>query len=178
MDNNTQFSQVSQTKPSSIILEKEKEIEGYVQELKREERKRRIWIAILTLFIMFLSLSAVYGVYLVSQTTRIKSKAYETSSRIVELSNSYLFASPLKAKAGGERIRITVFILDGRGLGISGKKVVLSRNDRIQIEEVQGITDDLGKAVFDVYSASPGVYQIEAAVEDKVIPQRVLVTFE
>ncbi len=177
MDNN-QLSQVSQAQQPRIILEKEKEIESYAQELKKEERKKYFWLGVLTLFLLLILLSAVYGVYLVGQTTRVRSKAYETSSRVVELSNSYLFASPLKARSGGERIRITVFILDGQGLGVSGKVVSLGRNDRIQIEEVQGTTDDLGKAVFDVYSNVPGVYQIEAAVEGRVIPQKVLVTFE
>ncbi len=178
MDNSKQSLQTARDESDEIILQKESEIEEYAQALKRERIKKNLWILILALFVLFLSLSAVYGVYLVGQTTRVRSKAYETTSRAVELSNSYLFASPLKAKVGGERIRITVFILDGQGLGVSGKKVILGKNDKIQTEEVQGTTDDVGKAIFDVYSNSPGVYQIEASVEGKIIPQKVLVTFE
>lgn len=158
--------------------EKEEELGWYAREIKREERKRRLLLVVLTVFIFFLSLSAVWGVYLVSQTTRVKSKAYETSSKRIELSNSYLFASPLKARVGGERIRITVFILDGQGLGVSGKRVILKGEGRLQIEDIQNITDDLGKAVFEVYSNVAGVYQLEAAVEGRTLPQKVSVTFE
>lgn len=178
MNSTDHFSRVPTTGSSEIILQKEKEVEEYSQELKKEERKRYIWAFFLALFVFFLLLSSIYGVYLVGQTTRVKSRAYEASSRVVEVSNSYLFASPLKAKAGGERIRITVFILDGQGLGVSGKRVILGKHNRIQIEEVQGLTDEVGKSIFDIYSSAPGVYQIEAAVDGKVIPQRVLVTFE
>lgn len=117
---------------------------------------------------------------MVSEQTRIRSKADSASlARQIEFANSYLFASPLKAKAStGERIRITVFLLDSQGMGVSGKRVILGRDDRLQVEEVQPVSDSVGKAVFDVSSNSVGVYQVEASVDGKTLSQRVTLVFE
>lgn len=167
-------------KANEILTDKEKKLELEAEELRKESRKKWILTSFLLLVVLFLVLGLVYSVFLVSEETRIKSKAESSSlTRQVELANSYLFASPLKARAGSkERIRITVFLLDSKGLGVAGKRVVLGRNPNLEIEEVQAITDDVGKALFDVSSVSPNVYLIEASVDGKVIPQRVNVTFE
>ncbi len=92
--------------------------------------------------------------------------------------NSYLFASPLQAKAGNsERIRVTVFLLNGQGLGVSGQKVSLASDKGIQVIEMQPVTDNYGKAIFDVTAAYPGEYLIEASVNQLVLAQKVKVSF-
>ena len=138
---------------------------------------RKVVIALIFLSILLFGLWA--AVYLVRQRTQLTGKAYgPVSEGSVKLENSYIFASPLRARAGGERIRVTVFILDGQGRGIGGKQVVLASSETLQVEAIQATTDDLGKAIFDVYSPRPGLYLIEASVEGKLLPQRVQISFQ
>lgn len=139
-------------------------------------RKRSV-LVIAGVFLLLLFL--LVGIYLVNRRTNVSSRAYtppDTSS--VSIDNSYLFASPLTALAGGEKIRISIFILNKQGIGLSGKQVTLGRSDGVRVDVIQAITDFLGKAVFDVKASKPGLYYIEAAVENQVLPQRVAVTFK
>jgi hypothetical protein len=46
------------------------------------------------------------------------------------------------------------------------------------VDTIQSITDDIGKAVFDVSSTKSGYYIMEASVEGKLIPQKVNINFE
>ncbi|HUS60521.1 MAG TPA: hypothetical protein VMX76_04080 [Nevskiaceae bacterium] len=99
-------------------------------------------------------------------------------SGLVEINNSYLFASPLQAKvAVKEKIRVTVFILDEQGRGVIDEPVFLGQDDRLEISSVQAVTDDFGRAIFDVSTNTSGEYYIEAKVKNKVLPQRVRVSF-
>lgn len=92
--------------------------------------------------------------------------------------NSYVFASPLQARANGqEKIRVTVFVLNNRGLGVMGKKVTVGKNENLKIETIQGLTDQLGKAVFDVSSKKVGEYYLEVKVEETVLPQKIRLSF-
>lgn len=92
--------------------------------------------------------------------------ATKASQNDFSAQNSYVFISPLKANADGkEKIRLTVFILDGRGLGISGRKISLKKTENITTEAVQNITDGSGKAVFDVISIKDGDYYLEVMVD-------------
>ncbi len=140
--------------------------------------KKYLWLLILLLIlilILFLS------VYVVRQRTGFFGRAKEvdyTSVSAPSLENSYLFASPLSAATNGEKIRISVFILDGRGMGLAGKLVLLGQNENLKIEAIQPTTDYLGKAIFDISSLSPGLYSLEASVDGQVLPQRVTVTFK
>lgn len=168
------------SRESELLLEREDDLQIEKERLKRESRKRNILIFLLLLLVFFLLLGLIYSIYLVSEETKIKSKAESSSlTRQVDFVNSYLFASPLRAKAAsGERIRITVFLLDSKGLGVSGKRVALGRNPNLGIDEIQAMTDEVGKAVFDISSNLPSVYLIEASVDGKIIPQRLSVTFD
>jgi len=149
--------------------------EEQASENKKEKRHSSRFLVVL--LIIFLLFGLGYSVYLVSRQTRVKSRAATTGN--VELNNSYLFASPLRAKAGtGEKIRVTVFILDSEGRGVGGKRVTLGINESLAVEPVQPITDDLGRAVFDLSSVSRNLYLIEASVDGAIIPQRVNVTFD
>lgn len=96
----------------------------------------------------------------------------------VSADNSYLFASPLQAKAGdSEKIRVTAFILNSKGLGVTGKKVTLASDKGINVTEVQSVTDSYGKAIFDVTATNPGEYLLEASIAAEVLPQKVRVSF-
>jgi len=176
----TKSSKVDLPEAGEILSAKERQLQIEREELRRESQKKWVLTSLLLIFVLILLLGLVYSVYLVSEETRIKSKAESSAlTRQVELANSYLFASPLKAKAGSnEKIRITVFLLDSKGLGVAGKRVVLGKDASLEIEEVQPVTDDLGKALFDVSSSSANAYLIEASVDGKVLPQRVSVVFE
>lgn len=128
-------------------------------------------IMVLIILLVFASLFFVYqGKYIISKAS--------VSRQSFSVENSYMFVSPLRAKANNtERIRVTVFILNDQGLGVSGKPVEISGNPNITIEVSQGLTDDYGKAVFDVTSANPGEYYLEVTAEGKILPQRVHLSF-
>lgn len=132
-------------------------------------------ILILLLFVGFFWFYEVH--YLVGRA--------EVSRRSFSVDNSYLFVSPLRAKAGSksanlserEKIRVTVIVLNNQGLGVMGKRVSLGKNPSLQIETVQGLTDNFGKAVFDVSSEKKGEYYLEVKVEDKILPQKAHLSF-
>lgn len=140
--------------------------------------KKYLWLLILLLILILVLATSVY---VVRQRTNLFSSAQEVNYsqiRPPSLANSYLFASPLSAATNGEKIRISVFILDGRGMGIAGKLVLLGQNENLKVEAIQPTTDYLGKAIFDISSLSPGLYFLEASVDGAILPQRVTVTFK
>jgi len=93
--------------------------------------------------------------------------------------NSYVFATPLSARANGqEKIRLTIFILDSRGLGVMGKKVSLSPNSSLNIEAIQGLTDGYGKAYFDVTAVNAGQYYLEVMADGTAIKQKAKLSYE
>jgi len=137
------------------------------------------------LFIIgFLTLSLIASLYLVARTTIFQKRASSSSSSYV-LENSYLFASPLQAKAGDkttpadrhEQIRLTVFLLDGRGLGVANQTVSLQLPQNITIINQQEITDSTGKAVFDITSSLAQSFYATASVGGAKLPQKVRVVF-
>lgn len=133
------------------------------------------------MLLLILIMVLFVSVYVVRQRTNLFSSAREVNYTEVSspsLANSYLFASPLSAATNGEKIRISVFILDGRGMGLAGKLVLLGQNENLKIEAIQPTTDYLGKAIFDISSLSPGLYYLEASVDGQVLPQRVTVAFK
>lgn len=92
--------------------------------------------------------------------------------------NSYLFVTPLRAKANEkEKIRVTIFVLNNQGLGVAGKKVFIGRDQNLYVDEIQALTDNFGKAVFDISASRPGEYYLEVKVEDKVLPQKAHLSF-
>ncbi|MBP6867304.1 Ig-like domain-containing protein [Candidatus Shapirobacteria bacterium] len=126
---------------------------------------------------LLLSLGLFGSIFLVTKTTTISKRAH-TSSSTVALENSYLFASPLQAKADGlEQIRLTVFLLDGRGLGVPNQSVKLNLPTSVRITKSQEITDQTGKAVFDLISPTPQTLNVSASVGTSTLPQKVKITF-
>lgn len=137
-----------------------------------------VFVLILILFLYLIRRPALFGSFAQSGTT---SSTDTTTSVItpqsVSFDNSYLFASPLKAAVNVERIRITAYILDGQGMGVTGKEVILGESEAIHIYPISKVTDGSGRAIFDISSSQAGLFTIEASVDGKKLNQRVTVTF-
>ena len=130
------------------------------------------------ILIIFLLLSLFATVFLVLKTTVFYQKAAEPNRSSIILENSYLFASPIQAKADGkEKVRITIFLLDSRGIGVPNQQVTLIVPPTVSIIKTQPTSDDSGKTVFDLSATSPNTYEISAQVDTKIIPQKVKVVF-
>jgi len=130
------------------------------------------------LFLIFLLLVLAVVVFLIRQQVVLSGRA--AVSGVLSLENSYLFASPLVAKAGGgEKITVSAFVLSDQGLGIAGKKVVLYSAPALSAVAVREETDNRGMAVFEVSSQKPGEFRIWAQIPGEgQIKQTVLITFE
>lgn len=127
--------------------------------------------------IAFLSLALLASLFLVVRTTTIYNRAATSSSTVV-LENSYLFASPLQAKGDSqENIRLTVFLLDGRGLGVANQTVKLDLPKTISITNQQEITDSTGKAIFDIVSPISQTINVSASTGQNKLPQKVKIVF-
>ncbi len=134
------------------------------------------------LFIIFFLIALISSLTLVFRTTvffgRASSGSNLTSTTVFSPSNSYLFASPLQAKADGqETIRLTVFLLDSRGLGLANQKVEIVRSQIVNVLDIQPVTDDTGKAVFDLSSPTPGQYPVSAISNNQEISQKLKIVF-
>ena len=130
------------------------------------------------LLIIFLLLTLGISLTLVFRTTIFVNRAAVYSDKTPVLQNSYLFASPLQANSKNqEKIRITVFVLDGQGLGVSNQLVKLSSSPSLSIENIQPLTSETGQATFNISSQSPSSFQITAKIGNKQIPQSISVTF-
>lgn len=93
--------------------------------------------------------------------------------------NSYVFVSPLQASAAdGERIRLTVILLNNQGLGVVGKMVRLENIGGLEINEVQPVTDTRGKAIFDISSKVPGEYYPSVIADNGQLPQKPKISFK
>jgi hypothetical protein len=92
--------------------------------------------------------------------------------------NSYIFASPISAKANGNSIiRVTVFLMNNQGMGISGQKPVLKSDNTLSITPVQQVSDSFGRAQFDVSSNTSGDYRLTAEVEGITLQQNLTISF-
>lgn len=131
-------------------------------------------------FFVLIALSLVSlgtGLFLVLRPVIYSSRASGSPSPY-SLNHSYLFASPIQAKADGqEKIRITVFLLDQRGLGVSQKTISLSAPASLTQQNQQPVTNDVGQAQFDLSTDTPGSYHISAQVDGQTLPQTVKILF-
>ncbi|MFA5750254.1 MAG: Ig-like domain-containing protein [Candidatus Shapirobacteria bacterium] len=130
------------------------------------------------IIIGFLSLALIASLFLVVQTTNTYNRAATSKGASIVLENSYLFASPLQAKADGqEQIRLTVFLLDGRGLGVPNQSVNLDLPNSITITNNQTLSDESGKVVFDIVSSIPQSIYVTATANKNKLPQKVKINF-
>jgi hypothetical protein len=151
------------------------------------QRKWPRYIVYSLIVIVFLIIILILFLYLIKSPLIFKSGAQSISTSSVteitapslSLDNSYVFASPLRAKIGGEKIRITVFVLDNRGIGILGKKVVVGGGNVLNVTPIQPITDGVGRATFDIYSeVNPGTFIIQASADGTQLIQKATISFD
>jgi hypothetical protein len=162
----------------------EKKDKAYLYYEEKDKKYKKYLFPLIAVFIFFLGLLA--ALYLLKRETQTRSKAYTyteeapeiPATKDVNIENSYVFASPLRAKKGGELIRVTVFALDGSGFGVEDKKISFGVNEKLKVDELEKTTDDEGKVYFDVSSNDSGVYLIEPSIEGKSLGKRVSITFE
>lgn len=130
----------------------------------------------LIIFLMIFLLGGVlfFGLY---EVQFIRSRASVINNSFSK-ENSYVFTTPLQARANGqEKIRVTVFVLDDRGLGVQGKKVYIEPNKALNIEEIQGLTDNFGKSYFDITSNEPGEYYLKVFVDNIELNQKIRLSY-
>ncbi len=133
-------------------------------------------LSTLPLVILVVSLLAV-STYIANTQLNLFTKATGKNTG-VSLDNSYVFASPLAAKANGEeKIRLTIFLLDNRGLGIANREIKIISNKTINLVPISSATDDTGKAVYEASSINPGEFEITSQTENETLPQKVKITF-
>jgi len=102
----------------------------------------------------------------------------DVTSASFSVDNSYVFLTPIRAKAGdGEKIRVTVFVLNNQGLGVLGKSVIIGQDPNLAVEGVQLTTDGFGKAIFDVSANKAGDYFLEVKVDGQTLPQKAHLSF-
>ena len=102
------------------------------------------------------------------------------SMTIVDVSadNSYVFMNPLRAQANGkDKIRVTLMMLNGSGLGVMGKKPSISSDPKLVIDKVQDTTDSFGKAIFEYSTTAAGEYYLEVKIDDTTLPQKARLSF-
>ena len=91
----------------------------------------------------------------------------------VSSKNSLLIGQKMLAKADGqEKCIVNVFVLDDSGKGIVGRSVQLSG-----LGELDGATDSLGKATFELTSTTAQQYELTAQVGGVPLSGTVTVTF-
>jgi hypothetical protein len=135
---------------------------------------KKLLFPIIIFFVILIFFSGFFWLY---EAKYFVSKA-SLSQQSISVDNSYIFLTPLRAKANnGEKIRMTVFVLNSQGLGVMGKRVLPSRSDNLILEAVQPVTDSLGKAIFDISAAKVGEYYLEVKIEDVVLPQKAHLSF-
>lgn len=141
--------------------------------------KRKLFFLLGIIFSFLLILAAItIATQRTSISGRASSRGNISSVRSLSLENSYLFASPLQSLADGSSvIRVTVFLIDNQGLGISGQKVQIKSSGNLKIVPFQEITDNFGRAIYDLTANIPGDYTISAEVEGVSLPQKVSVSF-
>jgi len=90
-----------------------------------------------------------------------------------------MFVSPVRAQAGADSVRVTVFVLDNLGNGLKNEKVTLKAdNDNLDIKLIQELTDETGKAIFDLSSNTKGQFEIKSEVREVPLKQILKVTFD
>jgi len=132
----------------------------------------------LLFLIIFLLVLVFFSIFFWLYEAKFLVGRASVSKASFSVDNSYLFLTPLRAKANNtEKIRLTVFVLNNQGLGVLGKSVILEQNPNLKIEGIQIQTDSYGKATFDVSSSKTGEYFLEIKVDGTKLPQKAHLSF-
>lgn len=146
-------------------------------EPENENKSKKITISIFVISILVIILIII--LLFINQRTSIAPKAREVNvTSSISITNSYVFSSPVRAKANGDLIRVTVFVLDEKGRGVFDKKVSIAEGDGLTVREIQSLTDEVGKAIFDISSTRTGVFYLEVEAGGIILPQRTKVVFD
>jgi len=133
-------------------------------------------VVFILLVVMLVVLLALGSVLILRERTSFFGKASQTAIEY-SLENSYVFASPLSAQAGGgQKIKVTIFLLDGEGKGVADKSVSVVTNPTMNVDSVQPTTDEKGQAVFEVSADTAGKYTVTAETDSKPL-QPLTLTF-
>ncbi len=143
--------------------------------MAEEKKKRRSLMPVLIIAIILLLASG--AVFLVRTQTFLRGEA--SRAQVYSPANSYIFGSPLTAKANDqEKIKVSIFLLNDQGLGVEGKMIELKADTGVNIEISQPQTDSTGQAIFYLTSSSIGRYQVQAQAEGQSLPQTLTVNFK
>lgn len=94
----------------------------------------------------------------------------------VSIGNSRVIGEIVLAKADGtDKCKVNIFVMDSNDKGVPGKRVELNGMDSITPSQV--VTDNSGKASFEMTSTENKQYEISATVEGVSLPQTIKVTF-
>ena len=124
-------------------------------------------------------ITVLIAFFLASRRLSFFSSARTPSSQgMVSGENSYIFVSPISAFADGiSIIRVTVFMLNNQGLGVAKQTVKLNTSGPLTVKSVEPITDDYGRAIFDVISSTPGNYTLSAGIAGLTLSHTVSISF-
>jgi len=135
---------------------------------------KRSIVFFIILLIVIVGFIGAFGLYEVKFFT---SRA-DVSRASFSVDNSYIFSTPSQARANGqEKIRLTVFILNNQGLGVLGKKIFIGTDQSLNIEAIQGLTDNYGKAYFDISAVKTGEYFLEIKADDTALKSKAHLVF-
>ncbi len=135
---------------------------------------KKIFYLLTIVLVVLLAFSGFFWLYEV----RYKVGRASVTNYAFSIDNSYLFVTPLRAKANNqEKIRITVFILNNQGLGVMGRKVFTGMDPSLNIETIQGLTDSYGKTFFDISASKNGEYYLEITVDDTKLREKAHLSF-
>lgn len=118
-----------------------------------------------------LALIFYLGTTIIPKTLVTLSKA--SASQPVSITDSMIIGQKIMAKADGvDKCAVNVFVLDKDGKGIKGKLVQLNG-----LGTYEAVSDDLGKASFELTSSLAGQYELVASVDGRNLSKSVKVTF-
>jgi len=135
---------------------------------------QKFLLSAILFFLILISFALFFFFY---ETRYFGSRASVT---VVDVSaeNSYVFMNPLRAQANGkDKIRVTVMVLNGSGLGVMGKKPVIVVDPRLVVDRVQDATDSLGKAIYEFSSTITGEYYMEVKIDEITLLQKIKLSF-
>lgn len=92
----------------------------------------------------------------------------------VSINDSYLIGGDILAKADGvDKSIVNVYVLDKNSKGVKGVQVSLSGIG----QEMEGLSGADGKAVFELTSATEGVFELTASIGGVPLAKTLKVTF-
>lgn len=132
-------------------------------------------IVLITFSLLFLF---IFSLFFWLYEVQFKSSRASVMYTSFSVDNSYVFVTPLRAKANNdEKIRITIIVLNNQGLGVSNRKVVVPVTTGLIAEAIQGLTDQYGKAFFDISSSTKGEFYLDVLVDDTSLKQKAHLSF-